>query len=76
MLKDTSPEMEALHHRLWMTRTTDERAEFMFGMFAMARRIMIASLPESLTDRERKEQIYFRTYGEHLPADFFKDDES
>ena len=72
MLMDTTREMEELQNELWMKRTNQERAEFMFGMFAMARRILIASLPKDLPEREFKEQIYFRTYGEHLPEDFFK----
>ena len=58
-----------------MKRTTPERAEFMFGMFATARNLMINSLPKNLSERELKKQIYERTYGELLPADFFKDEE-
>lgn len=76
MLKDTTREIEELQNELWMKRTTSERAEFMFGMFAMARRVMIKSLPNDLSDREIKEQVYFRTYGEYLPDDFFKDEPS
>ena len=57
-----------------MKRTTPERAEFMFGMFATARNLMINSLPKNLSERELKKQIYERTYGEPLPADFFKDE--
>ena len=73
MLKDTTPEVEKLQNELWMKRSTQERAKFMFGMFAAARRAMILSIPTSLSEREFKKQIYFRTYGEHLPDDFFKD---
>jgi hypothetical protein len=76
MLKDTTPEMWRLQNELWMTRSTSERAEFMFGMFALARRAIIDSLPTGLSDREFKRQLYFRTYGEHLPEDFFKDEGS
>ncbi len=68
---DTTREMEELQNELWMTRSIQERAKFMFGMFATARRAVIASLPENLSEREFKEQLYFRTYGEHLPEDFF-----
>ncbi len=74
MLMDTTREIEELQNKLWMERTVDERAEFMFGMFATARRVLIESLPKGLSDRELREQIYFRTYGEHLPDDFFKDE--
>jgi len=70
---DTTREMEELQNDLWMKRTTAERAEFMFGMFATARRVLINSLPKDLPEKEFKKQLYFRTYGEHLPEDFFKD---
>lgn len=71
---DTTQEMEDLQNRLWMERSIDERVECMFGMFAMGRRTLIGSLPPDLSVRELKEQIYFRTYGECLPTDFFKDE--
>ena len=73
MLMDTTREIEELQNDLWMKRTTAERAEFMFGMFATARRVLINSLPKDLPEKEFKKQLYFRTYGEHLPEDFFKD---
>ncbi len=74
MLMDTTREMEELQNELWMKRTTQERAEFMFGMFATARRVLINSLPKNLSEKEFKKQLYFRTYGEHLPEDFFRDE--
>ena len=73
MLMDTTREIEEMQNELWMKRTAQERAKFMFGMFATARRTIIASLPKDLSERQLKEQIYFRTYGEQLPDDFFKD---
>jgi hypothetical protein len=68
---DTTREMEELQNELWMKRSIQERARFMFGMFATARKVVIASLPKNLSEREFKKQLYFRTYGEHLPEDFF-----
>jgi hypothetical protein len=75
MLKDTTREIEEMQNELWMKRTTPERARFMFGMFAAARRAVIASLPKDLPEREFKKQLYYRTYGEHLPEDFFRDED-
>lgn len=75
MLIDTTREIEEMQNELWMKRTTRERAEFMFGMFATARQMIIASLPKDLSERELKKQLYYRTYGEPLPADFFRDEE-
>lgn len=68
---DTTREIEELQNELWMKRSVQERARFMFGMFATARKAVIASLPKNLSEQEFKKQLYFRTYGEHLPEDFF-----
>ncbi len=75
MLIDTTKEIEEMQNELWMKRATRERAEFMFGMFASARQIIIASLPKDLSEKEFKKQLFERTYGEPLPDDFFKDEE-
>ena len=73
MLKDTTREIEEMQNELWMLRSPQERARFASSMFAAARNVIIASLPKDLSEREFKEQLYFRTYGAHLPEDFFKD---
>ena len=44
-------------------------------LFAQFRRDIIASLPKDLSENEFKRQLYFRTYGEHLPDDYFKDED-
>lgn len=72
MLKDTTREIEELQNELWMKKTPQERARFASAMFAAAREAIIASLPEDLPEKEFKKQLYFRTYGEHLPEDFFE----
>jgi hypothetical protein len=72
-MTDTSPEIAALVQQRMMERSGEER--FMMGvrMFDVARKIMIASFPSGLTDRERKRMIYERTYGEPAPPDFPRD---
>lgn len=75
MLKDTTREIEELQNELWMKRTPQERARFASAMFAAARDTIVASLPKNLSEKELKKQIYERTYGEPLPADFFRDEE-
>ncbi len=69
--RDTSREMDELQHKLWMERTAQARAKFVASMFRNAMSIILASLPEGLSEEEIKRQLFFRTYGEHLPADFF-----
>jgi hypothetical protein len=52
------------------TLTTNERILISCALFSEHRH-NIQSLPPNLTDKEFKQQLYFRTYGEHLPEDFF-----
>lgn len=72
MMTDTTREIEEMQNELWMKKTPQERARFASAMFAAGRRAVIASLPKNLSDEEIKKQLYFRTYGEPLPEDFFK----
>lgn len=71
MLKDTTREIEEMQNDLWMKKSPQERAEFASAMFAAARTAIVASLPENLSEREVKKQLYERTYDEPLPEDFF-----
>lgn len=74
MPSDTTYEMALLQHELWMMKTPQERAVFAAAMFAANRDAVIESLPKDLSENEFKRQLYFRTYGEHLPEEFFKDE--
>lgn len=73
MMTDTTREIELMQNELWMKKTPQERARFASAMFAAGRKAVIASLPKDLSEKEFKRQLYFRTYGESLPDDFFKE---
>ena len=53
--------------------STSERILISCALFAENRHNIIQSIPKNLSEQEFKKQLYFRTYGEHLPKDFFKD---
>jgi hypothetical protein len=72
MMTDTTREIEELQNELWMKKTPQERARFASAMFAAGRKAVIASLPKDLSEKELKKHLYYRTYGEHLPENFFK----
>jgi hypothetical protein len=72
-LKDTSPEIERIQFELMMRKTPNERIALACEMFMSARQLFLASLPKDLPEKEIKKQLYFRTYGEPLPDDFFRD---
>ena len=70
MLHDTSPGFEKVWHERWLKKTPQERVTFAFAMFSTAREIIVSSMPKDLSEKEQKQFIYERTYGEPLPADF------
>ena len=57
-----------------MSLTPQERASISSAMSAEVRQSIVDSLPTGLPFGEFKRQLYFRTYGEHLPDDYFKDE--
>ncbi|CAN5505860.1 hypothetical protein BH10ACI1_BH10ACI1_04270 [soil metagenome] len=70
-LRDTSPEIEKIQFELMLKKTPNERIALACEMFMSARESFLASLPKDLSEEEIKKRLYFRTYGEHLPDDFF-----
>lgn len=70
-MKDTTPEIEKMQFELMLKMTPNERIEIACEMFMSARNLFLASLPKDLSEEEIKKRLYFRTYGEHLPDDFF-----
>jgi hypothetical protein len=74
-MRDTTAEIRRVQFEMMSRLSTNRRIELACQMYQTAREIIIASLPKDLSEKEFKKQLYFRTYGEHLPEDFFKDDE-
>lgn len=57
---------------MMMKKTPNERIALACEMFMSARELFLGSLPKNLSEMEIKKRLYFRSYGEHLPEDFFK----
>ncbi len=74
-MKDTPPEIERMQVELMISFSPEKRIALGCEMFMAARELIIASLPENLSEREFKKQYYQKMYGEPLPADFFRDEE-
>jgi hypothetical protein len=68
-VNDTSPEIARMVRDRLMTMTGAQRFRIGAEMFDAARRMVLASLPEGLSDLERKRQLYERVYGEALPVE-------
>lgn len=72
-MNDTPKEIRRLQFEMMKKLSPNRRIELACEMFQTAREMIIASLPKNLSEQEFKKQLYFRTYGEHLPEDFLTD---
>jgi hypothetical protein len=72
LMTDTPKEIRRKQLEMMKKLSPDRRIELACEMFQTARDLIIASLPKDLSEEEFKRQLYFRTYGEHLPEDFFE----
>lgn len=73
-MNDTPAEMRRIQFEMMSKLSVNRRIELGCEMFQTAREMIIALLPPNLSEQEFKKQLYFRTYGEHLPEDFFKNE--
>ena len=66
---DTPPEIAEMVRAKLMARSGEERFRMGVEMFEAARRMVLASFPQGLTEAERKRRLFERVYGMPLPYD-------
>ncbi len=54
-----------------MQKTANERIAMACEMFMSARILILDSLPQNISEEEKKKIYYKKMYGESLPQDFF-----
>lgn len=62
-MTDTPPDVAALHRRLLMERSGEERLKMAVSMSQTARAIVWATIPKHLPEPERRVQFFLRLYG-------------
>lgn len=67
-MNDTPPEVEKIYRDMIMARTPEERMQMAFSMMATGRQIILASLPEGLSENEKRRQLFERMYADELRA--------
>ena len=67
-MNDTPPEIAEMVRARLMARSGAERFRMGVEMFEAARRMVLASLPASLSEAERKRRLFERIYGFSLPT--------
>ena len=65
-VKDTPPEVNAMIFQRMMALTPGERLAMGLGMMATARAMVWASLPDGLTEEQRRRAFMERFYGDTL----------
>jgi hypothetical protein len=68
-MTDTPPEIAEMVRARLMAKSGAERFRMGVEMFDAARRMVLASLPEGLSEAERKRRLFERLYGFPLPFD-------
>ncbi len=71
-MKDTSPEMQKLYHDLLMQKTGEERFLMGMSMCNAAKRMVLSSFPEDISDSEKKIRLLFRYYSHDFSNDELK----
>ena len=66
-MNDTSPEFEAMVKERYRRMTPDERVRIAASMHDTARAIVLSSLPEGLSRRDRRLAFIKRFYAGELP---------
>jgi hypothetical protein len=66
-MTDTPPEIASMVRARIMSLPASERFRMGTQMFEAARRMILASLPAGLSEREQKQLLFQRIYGERLP---------
>lgn len=71
-MNDTNPAIEEMFRNMMMAKSAEERLRMGFEMYAMSRKIVIASIlkdnPE-ISEKEMKISLFNRFYGNDLPPD-------
>ncbi len=65
-MNDTPPEVEKLYREMMMARSPEERMQMAFSMMATGRQLILASLPEGLSEEEKRRQLFERMYADEL----------
>lgn len=65
-MNDTSPRIEEMINQVYLKKTGEEKILIALKMFETARDIVISSLPNDLSDKELKKELFLRFYGDEF----------
>jgi hypothetical protein len=68
---DTAPEIEAFMLERFRALSGSERGLMALQMFESAQRVVLSSLPEGLSEHQRRRELLRRFYGDELANKVF-----
>jgi len=71
-MNDTDPKIAEIVHRMLMERSGAERVLMGSQMFDVAKAMVLASLPEGLSELEIKVRLCERLYGDEVDVEAFR----
>ncbi len=68
-MNDTSPEAKKIQDELFAKLSGEERLLMGLEMFETARKIVLSSFPENLSENEIRKRLFLRFYGNDFSED-------
>ena len=62
-MNDTVPEIENKLNQIYLSKSGEERLLIALQMFETARKIVMSSLPENVSEEELRKELFLRFYG-------------
>jgi len=72
-MNDTIPEIENKLNQIYLGKSGEEKLLIALQMFETARKIVVSSLPENVSEEEVRKELFLRFYGNDF-VDRFKEE--
>jgi hypothetical protein len=67
-MNDTAPEIQEKINEIYKNKSGEEKLLIALSMFETARELVISSLPNNLSDKELRKELFLRFYGNDFSA--------
>ena len=71
-MNDTSPEIQEIYRNMLMQKTEEERFLMGLSMCETARRIVLSTFPEGLSEAEKRVKLLYRYYSNDFSPEELK----
>ncbi len=68
-MNDTTPEIQEKINEIYKNKSGEEKLLIALSMFETARELVISSLPNNLSEKELRKELFLRFYGNDFAVD-------